>query len=95
MKIREIRDSLETCNEAGWFAFDFLPEKALTEEDIMKFRQFGGFLYLSSLQKPFFKAEGPYFHIKGIKGETRFRIAVHGEHKKLLESIREQLEKEK
>ena len=92
MRIREIRPSVEACNEAGWFAFDFMLEEPHSDTDILKFRQMGSFLYLSSLKKPFFKSEGEYFHIKGIKGESHFRAAVHGEHRELLERIRKRLE---
>lgn len=92
MRIQEVRPSVEVCNEAGWFASDFMLEEPLTEADIMNIRPLGSFLYLASLKKPFFKTEGNYFHIKGIKGETHFRVAVHGEHQELLELIRKQLE---
>lgn len=92
MRIREIRSSVEACNEAGWFAFDFILEESLSDADILRFRPLGSFLYLSSLKKPFFKSEGDYFHIKGIKGEFCFQMAVHGEHRELLESIRKRLE---
>ena len=92
MRIQEIRESMEACNEAGWFARDFILAAPLTEEDINKFRPLGDFLYLAFLKKPFFKVEGNYFHIRGIKGETAFRVAVHGGHEELLEEIRRKLE---
>lgn len=92
VRIKEIRPSVEVCNEAGWFAFDFILEEPLSDADILRFRLIGSFLYLSSLKKPFFKSEGDYFHIRGMKGEARFRMAVHGEHRDLLGNIRERLE---
>ena len=92
VRIKEIRPSVEVCNEAGWFALDFILEEPLSDADILRFRLIGSFLYLSSLKKPFFKSEGDYFHIRGMKGEARFRMAVHGEHRDLLGNIRERLE---
>lgn len=92
MRIKEVRPSVEACNEAGWFAFDFMLEEPLSDADILRFRSMGSFLYLSSLKKPFFKSEGDYFQVKGIKGESHFRAAVHGERRELLESIRKRLE---
>ena len=92
VRIKEIRPSVEVCNEAGWFAFDFILEEPLSDADILRFRLIGSFLWLSSLKKPFFKSEGDYFHIRGMKGEARFRMAVHGEHRDLLGNIRERLE---
>ncbi len=92
MRVTEVRPSEEVCHEAGWFAWDFYLEKPLTEEDIGRFRPLGSFLYLSSLKKPFFKSEGEYFHIKGIRGEDHFRAAVHAQHTDLLNMLRERLE---
>ena len=54
MRIKEVRPSAEACNEAGWFAFDFMLEEPLSDADILRFRPMGSFLYLSSLKKPFF-----------------------------------------
>ena len=92
VRIKEIRPSVEVCNEAGWFAFEFSFEEPLSDADMLRCRRIGSFLYLSSLKKPFFKSEGDYFHIRGMKGEARFRMAVHGEHRDLLGNIRERLE---
>ncbi len=88
MKITEIRNSMEQCNEAGWQAFDFFVERPLQEEDIMKLKPMGSFLYLSSLKTPFFKVDGDYFHIKGIKGNGHFRVALHREHLGYIDEIK-------
>lgn len=88
MKIIEIRDSMEQCNEAGWLAFDFLVEKPLLDEDILKLKPMGNFLYLSMLKAPFFKIDGNYIHIKGIKGNDHFRVAIHREYISYIDEIR-------
>jgi len=88
MKIVGIIDSMEQCNEAGWQAFDFLLEKPLSDEDILKLKPMGSFLYLSMLKAPFFKIDGDYFHISGIKGNDHFRAAVHREHMGFIEKIK-------
>lgn len=88
MKIVEIRDSMEQCNEAGWQAFDFFVENPLTDEDILKLKPMGNFLYLSMLKAPFFKVDGNYVHIKGVKGNAHFRVAVHGEYIRYIDEIK-------
>ena len=50
MKITEIMKSMETCSEAGWFAFDFFLENGLTDEDILSLKPLGSFLYLALFQ---------------------------------------------
>ena len=92
MKITEIMKSMETCSEAGWFAFDFVLENGLTDEDILSLKPLGSFLYLAMLKVPFFKIEGDYFHIKGVKGEKHFRTAVHGEHLDFVDEVKRFIE---
>lgn len=48
----------------------------------------GSFLYLSMLRAPFFKIDGDYFHIKEIKGNGHFWVAVHKEHTCYVEKIK-------
>lgn len=91
MKIIEIRASIEQCNEAGWLAFDFFTAEPLTEADILAMKPIGNFLYLSMLKAPFFKIDGDYFHIKGIKGNDYFRIAVHKEYIYHIEKLKSKL----
>lgn len=88
MKITEIRESAETCSEAGWYAYDFYTEESLTDKDIVKMRPLGSFLYLSMLKNPFFKVEGDYFLIKGVRGDSHFRVAAHGEHMDFIERVK-------
>lgn len=88
MKIAEIRNSMEQCNEAGWQAFDFFVERPLSDEDIFKLKPMGNFLYLSMLRAPFFKIDGQYFQVRGIKGNDHFRVAVHREHTYYIDEIK-------
>ena len=88
MKITEIRESAETCSEAGWYAYDFYTEGPLTDNDIVRMRHLGSFLYLSMLKNPFFKVEGEYFLIKGVKGDSRFRVAAHREHLDFIDQVK-------
>ena len=78
MKIIDRRKSLEACTESGWDAFDLLTEEALSDEDIEGMRGTGGsFLYMKQLKKPFFKIESHNFVIKGVRGDSFFRYALH------------------
>ncbi len=63
-------------------------EEPVTEEDILKLKPMGSFLYLSMLRAPFFKIDGDYFHIKEIKGNGHFWVAVHKEHTCYVEKIK-------
>ncbi len=78
MRITGRRRSLSVCTEAGWDAFDLLTEAPLTDEDIEELRQVeGSFLYLKQLKKPFFKIENHNYVLRGVRGESFFRFAVH------------------
>ena len=87
MKLVERIESRERCAESGWYAFDYLMDGPLTPEFIRALRPLGNFVYLSMLAKPFFKIEGDYFHIKGVQGNTFFRVAVHDEHRDFLDKV--------
>ena len=81
MKIKDRRKSLEACTESGWDAFDLLTEEPLSDEDIESLREAGGsFLYMKQLKKPFFKIESHNYVIKGVRGDSFFRFAVHRDH---------------
>jgi len=92
MKIVDRRKSIETCTEAGWDAIDLLCEEALTDEDIRKIGKVGGsFVYMSMLKKPFFKIENHNYVIKGIKGDSHFRMAVHKDYLSEVDRVVESL----
>ena len=81
MKIADRRKSLEACTESGWEAFDLITEEPLNDEDIESLRQMeGSFLYMKQLKKPFFKIENHTYVIKGVRGDSFFRFAVHRDH---------------
>ncbi len=81
MKIIDRRRSLEPCTESGWDAYDLITEDPLTDEDIRSLRCMdGSFIYLKQLKKPFFKIESHNYVIKGVKGDSFFRFAVHHDH---------------
>ena len=81
MKIIHRRKSLEACTESGWDAFDLLTEEPLSDDDIESLRVIeGSFLYLKQLKKPFFKIESHNYVIKGVRGDSFFRFAVHKDH---------------
>ena len=81
MKIVDRRKSLEACTESGWDAFDLLTDDPLSDEDIESLRDVGGsFLYMKQLKKPFFKIESHNYVIKGVRGDSFFRFAVHKDH---------------
>ena len=81
MKITDRRKSLEACTESGWDAFDLLTEAPLDDEDIESLRQIeGSFLYMKQLKKPFFKIESHNYVIKGVRGDSFLRFAVHKDH---------------
>lgn len=87
MKILEKTESRERCTESGWFAYDYLLDREMNRETILKLRPLGGFCYLDMLRQPFFKVENDYYMIKGIQGNSYFRIAVHGKHEAVLEEL--------
>ena len=91
MKIIDRRKSLEACTESGWDAFDLLTEEPLSDEDIESMRRIeGSFLYLKQLKKPFFKIENHNYVIKGVRGDSFFRFAVHKDHTGEIDRITEQ-----
>lgn len=78
MKIIRKEESREQCTEAGWYAYDYQLEQELKKEHILQFRELGGdFIYLTSLQHPFFKVEDHYFMIKGVEGKDVVRLSVY------------------
>ncbi len=78
MFITDRRKSLTICTEAGWDAFDLLTKEPLSDADIEEMRRIeGSFLYLKQLKKPFFKIENHYYVIRGSRGDSFFRFAVH------------------
>lgn len=78
MKIIETRKSLETCTEAGWDAIDCLLDQEIDDAFVESLRAIeGSFLYMKMLRKPFFKVESHNYILKGVKGNTFFRLACH------------------
>ncbi len=78
MKIIDRRQSLESCTESGWDAFDLMLDEPLTDEFIEKIGRIGGsFIYMRMLKKPFFKVESHNYMAKGVKDEKFFRLALH------------------
>lgn len=76
MKIVERVKSREICTSVGWTAFDYIVDKALSEADIMRLKNLGSFIYLRSLKQPFFKVENDNYVIKGIEGNSYFRVSI-------------------
>ena len=87
LKIIKRRESLETCSEAGWFAYDYLLDGKIDKDFIFALRPRGSFVYLGMLKQPFFKIEADHFIIKGLQGTDYFRIAVHGDYLSELDRI--------
>ena len=53
----------------------------MTATFIQGLRAFGGsFVFLPMLKKPFFKLESDNYILKGIQGDTFFRMAVQEDH---------------
>ena len=78
MKIIETRESLETCTEAGWNAIDCLLDEPMDDGFIESLRAIeGSFLYMKMLRNPFFKVENHNYILKGIKGNSFFRLVFH------------------
>lgn len=87
MKLIERIESKERCAESGWYAYDYCLDEPMTAEFIRKLKPLGNFVYLSMLKNPFFKIENDYFFIKGVQGNCFFRVAVHDEHRDILERV--------
>ena len=88
MQVIDIIPSRERCEEAGWHAWDVYLDRALDDEIITALRPLGSWLYLSTLKKPFFKIESDYYFLKGLKGDTFFRMGVHGDHEEELQKLK-------
>lgn len=84
MKIVDKIPSRERCAEAGWYAWDFLLDQPMDDAFILSLRPLGSFVYLTMLSKPFFKIESDYRLIKGLRGDSFFRVAVHGDDREKL-----------
>lgn len=87
MKLIKKIESQERCAESGWYAYDYCLDEPMTSQFICELRPLGNFAYLSLLRKPFFKIEGDFFFIKGVQGDSFFRVAVHDEHRDILDSV--------
>ena len=90
MIVTDQRKSLENCTESGWDAYDLITRDPITDEDICSLRCMeGSFVYLKQLRKPFFKIESHNYVIKGVKGDSFFRFAVHRDHLDYVEYLTE------
>lgn len=90
MKIIREEESREQCTEAGWYAYDYLLEREMTQQDILRLPELGGSLvYLSKLKQPFYKLEDSYLMLKGVQGKDTLRVAVYREYETgLCEKVR-------
>ncbi len=77
MRIIERTQSSEQCAEAGWTAYDYHTDSPITRNFILSLRPLGSFLFMERLAKPFFKIEADLYVIKGVLGDSFFRIAFH------------------
>lgn len=78
MIIVKKEESREPCVEAGWYAYDYVLEREMQREEIMKLREMeGSFLYLEKLKQPFFKLENRYYILKGVEGKNTFRLSMY------------------
>ena len=77
MKIIDKIESRERCAEAGWYAWDLILDRPMDDRFILSLRPLGSFVYLTMLSKPFFKIESDSRLIKGLRGDSFFRVAVH------------------
>ena len=87
MRIIEKTESRERCAEAGWYAWDLVLDQPMDDDFILSLRPLGSFVYLQTLAKPFFKTESPYRFIKGLLGDSFFRVAVHDEYRDKLAEV--------
>ena len=87
MKILEIIPSRERCAEAGWYAWDFLLDSPVDEALILSLRPFGSLLYLKNLSRPFFKVESDISLIKGLVGDSFFRLSAHDSRRDLVQEV--------
>ncbi len=92
MKILQKLVSPEPCEEAGWSAYDYLLDKPMEQEDILRLRPLGAFSYLPQLRQPFFKVENDHFLVKGLQGQASVRVGVHREHRDELTRVEAALE---
>ena len=87
MKIIDKIESRERCAEAGWYAWDFILDQPMDDDFILSLRLLGSFVYLTMLSKPFFKIETDYRLIKGLRGDSFFRVAVHDDYREKLTEV--------
>nr|WP_319776989.1 hypothetical protein [uncultured Sphaerochaeta sp.] len=80
MNVMKIEPSTEPCAEAGFYGYDFFLENEIGDEFINSLRPLGSLMYLPMLKKPFFKVESDYYLLKGLKSDSFFRMAVHGDY---------------
>ena len=86
MRIIDKTESRERCAEAGWYAWDFILDQPMDDAFILSLRTLGSFVYLSMLKKPFFKIDSDGRLIKGLRGDSFFRVAAYdGSREKLAE----------
>lgn len=94
MKIDKIQESIELCTEAGWYAYDFHVEKPVERDVILALGELGELTYLSMLKQPFFRVERRYMMVKGLQGQTQFRVAMYkDEEENVLREVKELVEK--
>ena len=89
MKVLEIISSKERCTESGWDAWDILLDEKMDDHFIVSLKPLGSFLYLAALKAPFFKIETDHYLLKGVRGDTHFRLAAHCDFSQIKEKVQD------
>lgn len=91
MRVIEVRESLEPCEEAGWAAYDMILDTQMDEETIGRLGDLGALTYLGMLKQPFYRVEQPYYMIRGLKGARHLRVSMLRGEEEILGAVKQLL----
>ena len=88
MRVIEVRESLEPCEEAGWAAYDMILEGEMDRETIVRLGDLGALTYLGMLKQPFYRVEQPYYMLRGLEGARHLRVSMLRGEEEIMDAVR-------
>lgn len=94
MRVIEVRESLEPCEEAGWAAYDMILDTGMDRETIVRLGDLGVLTYLGMLKQPFYRIEQPYYMIRGLEGARHLRVSMLRGEEEIMDAVRKLISEE-
>lgn len=88
MRVIDIRESLEPCEEAGWAAYDMILDTGMDQETIGRLGDLGALTYLGMLKQPFYRVEQAHYMIRGLEGAKHLRVSMLRGEEEIMDEIK-------